>query len=159
MLFLCKYFLHDIKNLTQLRVDLTEGSIWHIKESIWQKGRFDTIKGRFDRRVVSTKGPISFQGRFDLSESHSAMESQNEAHRGQCVDQKRPLYVGPKQTRTWESFWSVGPYWQLMGLNWKMMGPLRQRVGPIWISSIPKMARIGPKQLWTQKGWNGICPF
>jgi hypothetical protein len=94
---------------------------------------------------------ISFQGRFDPCESHSAMESQNEAHRGQCVDQKRPLCVGPKQTRTWESFWSMGPYWQLMGLNWKMMGPLRQRVGPIWPSSMPKMAPWMPIQLSNAK--------
>jgi hypothetical protein len=28
----------------QLRVDLTEESIWHIYESIWQKGWFDTFK-------------------------------------------------------------------------------------------------------------------
>jgi hypothetical protein len=105
------------------------------------------VKSRFDRRVVSTKGSISFQGRFDLCESHSAMESQNEANRGQCVDQKRLLYVGPKQTRTWESFWSVGPYWQLLGLTWKMMGPLRQWVGPIWLSAIPKMAPWVPIQI------------
>jgi hypothetical protein len=71
--------------------------------------------------------------------------------RGQCVDQKRPLYVGSKQTWTWESFWSVGPYWQLMGLNWKTMGLLRQRVGPIWLSSIPNMAPWVPIQLSNAK--------
>ena len=51
-----------IVDLTQLRVDLTEESIWHIYESIWQKGWFDTFKSRFDKRVDLT------QLRVDLTE-------------------------------------------------------------------------------------------
>ena len=69
-------------------VDLT-----HSKSRFDRRVDLTQLRVDFDRRVVSTKGSISFQGRFDLCESHSAMESQNEAHRGQCVDQKRPLYV------------------------------------------------------------------